>query len=296
VAAAASIGGRELARRLDPTLRVTFLDVGQGDAAVVQSPHGRTIVIDGGGTYDGSFDPGERVVEPFLRAHGITSVDLVILSHAHPDHMNGLQRVLERFPVAALWTSGDGARNPLYDRFIATARAGGVALPRPAATVWGGLEVEPLGPWMDDVIAAPPGMTVNDASLVVRLGFGGRAVLFSGDLEADGEGELVGRATVGQRVNADLLKVPHHGSKTSSSAELLDAVAPATAVISLGWQNRFHFPSPQVLDRYAARGVRVLRTDRHGAVSVVIEPLGALRMSCERGCPPPPATAGAGVR
>jgi competence protein ComEC len=287
--AGASLGGREIARRLDPNLRVTFLDVGQGDAAVVQGPGGRTIVIDGGGTYDGSFDPGERVVEPFLRSQGITGVDLVILSHAHPDHMNGLQRVLDRFVVGALWTSGDSAHNPLYDRFIATARARGVALPRPAATAWGPLDITPLGPWIDGAIAVPPGMTVNDASLVVRLSFAGRAVLFSGDLEADGEGELVGRATVGQQVNADLLKVPHHGSKTSSSAELLDAVTPATAVISLGWQNRFHFPAQQVLDRYAARGVRVLRTDQHGAVSAVIAGTGVIGLSCQRGCPAAPA-------
>ena len=96
---------------------------------------------------------------------------------------------------------------------------------------------------------------MNDASLVLRLAFAGRAVLFPGNLEADGEGELCGRRSLGQTVRSDVLKVPHHGSRTSSSDELLDAVEPELAVISLGWRNRFHFPAPEVLARYAgARG------------------------------------------
>jgi competence protein ComEC len=121
-----------------------------------------------------------------------------------------------------------------------------------------------------EAIGPPPGLTVNDASLVLRLSFAGRAVLFPGDLEADGEGELAGRRDVGQRVDADVLKVPHHGSRTSSSDDLLGAVRPSLAVMSLGWRNRFHFPAPEVLARYARRGVSVLRTDRDGAVTVAI--------------------------
>jgi competence protein ComEC len=127
-------------------------------------------------------------------------------------------------------------------------------------------------------------MSVNDASLVLRLAYGGRAVLFPGDLEGAGEGELVGRGSVGQAINADVLKVPHHGSRTSSSAELLDATQPTLAIASLGWQNRFHFPARPVLDRYAARGVRLLRTDLHGAVTVTISGAGALSVQCQRGC------------
>jgi competence protein ComEC len=120
---------------------------------------------------------------------------------------------------------------------------------------------------------------------VLRVAFAGRGVLFAGDLEADGEGELVGRRDAGQVVAADVLKVPHHGSRTSSSPELVDAVAPALAVMSLGWRNQFRFPAPEVVARYLTRGARVLRTDRDGAITLTIRLDGAVSVRCERGCP-----------
>jgi competence protein ComEC len=282
--AAGSLIARDVARRIDRRLRITFLDVGQGDAALIEGPAGHTMLIDGGGTFDGSFDPGERVIEPVLRARGIGRLDLIALSHPHPDHLNGLHRILERFSVGQLWTSGDDGRNPEYARLLATARRRGVALPTPAALHLGELGVTPLGPWLDGRIGAPAGLGVNDASLVVRIDYAGRGVLFPGDLEADGEGELVGRSALGDRIASDVLKVPHHGSRTSSTPELLDAVGPALAVISLGWQNRFHFPNPEVMARYRTRGVRLLRTDRDGAVTVVVAPGRPITVDCARGC------------
>ena len=288
IAAATSLGAREIARRTNPDLRITFIDVGQGDAALVEAPGGHTLLIDGGGSFDGSFDTGERVIEPLLRARGIGRLDLVALSHPHPDHLNGLQRVLERFSVDRLWTSGDDGHNPDYARLLATAHRRGVALPTPAPLSIGAVAVTPLGPWLDDRIGAPAGLSVNDASLVLRLAFGGRGAIFPGDLEADGEGELVGRRALGAPIAADVLKVPHHGSKTSSSPELVEAIAPSVAVISLGWQNRFHFPDPGVVVRYAARGTRVFRTDRDGAITLTITPTGEMSVACNRGCPARP--------
>jgi competence protein ComEC len=286
--AAGSLAGRELLRRSSSDTRVTFLDVGQGDAAVVEAP-GFVAVIDGGGTYDDTFDTGARVLEPFLRSRGIASIDLVVLSHPHPDHLNGLFRVLSRFPVGALWTSGDDGRNPRYGELLALARQRNVPTPRPRPLERGALRLTPLGPWLGEGIGAPPGTSVNDASLVVRLRFAGRSVLFPGDLEADGEAELVGNAAAGLSVASEILKVPHHGSRTSSSDDLLDAVQPSLAVISLGRQNRFHFPRPEVLRRYRLRGVRVLRTDESGAVIVTIDRRGTIHTECVRGCPDPGA-------
>jgi competence protein ComEC len=287
LAGAGSLVARDWLRRHDGRLRVTFLDVGQGDAAVIEAPGGAVAVIDGGGAFDDAFDPGERIVEPFLRARGISRIDLVALSHPHPDHLNGLRRIVARFPVRALWTSGDDGHNPEYAHLLGLARAAGIASPVPAPSALGPVHLEPLGPFVagpsGEAIGPPPGLTVNDASLVLRLSFAGRAVLFPGDLEADGEGELVGRRDVGQRVDADVLKVPHHGSRTSSSDELLDAVRPSLAVMSLGWRNRFHFPAPEVLARYATRDVNVLRTDRDGAVTVAISPDGRLDVTHARG-------------
>ena len=171
-----------------------------------------------------------------------------------------------------------------YQRLLALARQRGVPTRQVVTTALGGARIEPLGPYVDDQIGAPVGLSVNDASLVLRVGFAGRALLFPGDLEADGEGELVGRRDLGQSVSADVLKVPHHGSRTSSSDELVSAVAPRLAVMSLGWHNQFHFPAPEVLARYAAAGARVLRTDRDGAVTVTIAADGTLTVRCERGC------------
>ncbi|HTB59564.1 MAG TPA: ComEC/Rec2 family competence protein [Polyangia bacterium] len=284
IVATSSLVIRDLRRRFSDTLTVTFLDVGQGDAAVVEAPGGAVMLIDGGGTRDGQFDTGARIVEPFLRARGISRLDVVALSHPHPDHLNGLFRVLQRFPVGAFWSSGDDGRNPEYRRLVALAQTRGVPIPEVAPTALGGARVEPLGPFLDERIGAPPGLTVNDASLVLRVLFAGRSVLFAGDLEADGEGELCGRRALGQAVRSDVLKVPHHGSRTSSSDELLEAVEPELAVMSLGWRNQFHFPAPEVLARYAAHGARTLRTDRDGAVTVTVAPGGALRVACERGC------------
>jgi competence protein ComEC len=283
VVALGSLAAREVGRRASDGTRITFLDVGQGDAAVVEAP-GFVAVIDGGGTYDDTFDTGARVLEPFLRFRGIDRIDLVVLSHPHPDHLNGLFRVLSRFPVSALWTSGDDGRNPRYGELMTLARGRGVTTPVPQTLERDGLTLSPLGPWLGQRIGAPPGTSVNDASLVVRLGFAGRAVLFPGDLEADGEAELVGNAAGGVPVSSEVLKVPHHGSRTSSSDELLDAVRPMLAVISLGRQNRFHFPRPEVLRRYRERGVRVLRTDESGAVIVTIDGRGGMSAECVRGC------------
>jgi competence protein ComEC len=284
--ASASLATREYRRRHERDLVITFLDVGQGDAAVVEAPGGAVMLVDGGGTRDGNFDPGARIIEPFLRARGIGRLEVVALSHPHPDHLNGLFTVLEHFDVAGFWSSGDDGRNPEYRRLVEVVRRRGIpsppVVPRPLGAAW----IEPLGPFNGDDVGAPSGLTVNDASLVLRVGWAGRGVLFAGDLEADGEGELSGRRDAGQTVAADVLKVPHHGSRTSSSAELLDAVSPALAVMSLGWRNQFHFPAPEVVARYAARGTRVLRTDRDGAVTIAISPAGEISPRCERGCPP----------
>jgi competence protein ComEC len=291
-----SLAARDLVRRRRADLVVTFLDVGQGDAAVVQFPGGHAMLIDGGGTYDGAFDPGARIVEPFLRAEGILRLDLVALSHPHPDHMGGLHRVLQRFEVNALWTSGDDGHNPDYRTLLAEAAERRIPTPAPASRTLGDggapALIEPLGPFVSqpggrERIGPPEGASVNDASLVLRVARAGRAVLFSGDLEGPGEGELCGRVEAGQIIAADVLKVPHHGSRTSSSEELLSAVHPRVAVISLGWLNRFHFPRPEVIERYRRRGIRILRTDQVGAITLTLGPGGELALDCQRGCDSP---------
>jgi competence protein ComEC len=265
-------------------MRVTFLDVGQGDAAVIEGPRGFVAVIDGGGDPQGAFDTGARIVEPYLRRRGIARIDLVALSHPHPDHLNGLLRIVERFPVGALWTSGDDGNNPVYGRLMALAADRGVPTPVPARLTLPSGTIEAVHPWLGDRIAAPPGLGVNDASLVLRVIHAGRSVLFSGDIEGDGEVELAGRARLGVRVAADVLKVPHHGSSTSSTPELLRLVHPQLAVASLGRQNQFRFPRPEIVARYRQAGIRLLRTDEGGAVTLTIDEKGSLDATCVLGC------------
>ena len=156
-------------------------------------------------------------------------------------------------------------------------------------TVWrkGGVALSVLAPppGPDGLAAADPVLSDNDNSLVVRIDFGGRRVLFTGDVEADGEADLVAARGPSGALRADVVKVPHHGSPTSSSPALVRAVHPRVAVISCGPLNRFHFPSPEVVARWRAAGARVLRTDHDGSVTVTIAPDGAMTAR-PRGPPP----------
>jgi competence protein ComEC len=282
--ATASLVVRDLRRKTADEMRVTFIDVGQGDSALLEGPRGFVMLVDGGGRYDDSFDTGARVVEPVLRARGIARVDLVVLSHPHPDHLNGLLRVLARFEVGRLWTSGDDGHNPRYGELLALAHQHGVPTPVPARFESKGMRIEPLGPWVGDVVGPPPGLDANNASLVVRASYAGHAVLFTGDIGIDGEAELVARGETGLGIASDIVKVPHHGSRTSSGDEFLAAVQPSMAVVSVGRHNTFHLPSSATMARYAARGVHVRRTDLEGAVTVAVDVQGHLSVTCMRGC------------
>jgi len=278
-------------RLFNPDLRVTFLAVGQGDGAVVRFPGSQVMVIDGGGAFGGTFDPGERIVAPYLWSRKIMHVDYVALSHPDRDHFGGLTFIVENFSPAEFWSGGVASDDYSYARLLdAVARVDAREVlcdaAAPARTI-GGVEVRCLWP-----AAKPHEAKDNNSSMVIRLSYRGRAILFAGDLEARGERELI---ATGADLRAAILKAPHHGSATSSSAALIAAVHPAAAVISLGWHNQFHFPAAAVIDRYRAAGVAVFRTDRLGAITVDVTGDG-LAMRCYRGgriAMPPDGTASA---
>jgi competence protein ComEC len=249
-------------------LRVSVLDVGQGDSIVIDLPDGRAMLIDGGGFVGSPVDPGKRVILPLLRARRRTRIDIAVLSHPHPDHFTGLASALPELDVGELWDSGQGEEQgagPTYAGLLEGLRKRGVPVRRPdslcgAPRDFGGARVELLAPCPGYV----PDEGANDNSLIVKITYGRRAVLLVGDAEHAAETGLLRRG--GGILRADFLKVGHHGSRTSTSPEFLAAVKPETVAISSGVRNRFGHPHPVAMATLQAAGVEILRTDRGGEI------------------------------
>ncbi|MFO0588789.1 MAG: ComEC/Rec2 family competence protein [Polyangiaceae bacterium] len=248
-------------------LRVTALDVGQGDAILIDFPDGEGMLVDGGGMVGNPVDPGARVILPVLAARRRTRLDVIALTHPHPDHFTGLASVARAVPFGELWETGQGemvGARGAYAGLLGAARSKGAAIRRPKELcgrprMFGEARVEVLAP-CPDVLADTP---ANDASLVLRIDFGERSALLVGDAERDAERALLAS---GARLHADLLKVGHHGSRTSSSEDFLRAVDPRYAMISCGVRNRFGHPHPAAMERIAATRASVFRTDRGGEI------------------------------
>ncbi len=237
-------------------LEVTFLSVGHGDAIVISS-RGEHALIDGGGVPNGT-DTGRRFVVPFLKQQRIGRLKLAALSHPHPDHALGLASTLSLVPTERLWLPagiGDGPLNHLVREAAKGAAVEEVELGHPPFSI-GAARLEVLGPPTDRVLLEG----VNDQSMVLKIQHGEVSMLLTGDVEAAGE-ELLSPGEV------TVLKAPHHGSRTSSSAEFVHRVRPRYVVFCVGRKNRFGFPHPEVQARYRAEGARCYRTDLDGAVT-----------------------------
>jgi competence protein ComEC len=263
-------------------LRVTFIDVGQGDAALVETPGGAAILIDTGGLPGGrrldrrSIEvPGARAVLPLLRERRIRALDVVALSHPHPDHHGGLGALIGAVEIREVWAvPGPGAVPDLDAVLRALAVTGTEVRAPPESIDIGGVRVEVLAPRYLGRIAADPVSSVNDNSMVLAIEYAGRRILFTGDIEVDGEELLL--ADRRGRLRADLVKVAHHGSSTSSTESFVAATGAAHAIISCGRGNRFGFPDGGVVDRWRAAGARIIRTDVVGSITASIDRGGAI--------------------
>jgi competence protein ComEC len=249
-----------------PPPRVIALDVGQGDAVIVQG-RGATILFDGGRAFPGGVDRGRTTVVPALAALGVGRLDLVIASHGDLDHRGGLPAVLEGVSSDRLWLPPGGREAPAFASLVAAAREQQMEIAEKGSgdrsERFADLQVTPLWP------PRSSGLSRNDASLVVRVDVAGSRVLLTGDIEAPTETALL---SSGAELRADVLELPHHGSRTSATSRFLRAVAPSVAIASAPCPGRFGMPHRVVLDRAATLGIPVWWTGRDGAVLVGLSP------------------------
>jgi competence protein ComEC len=274
-------------------LELTVLDVGQGDSLFVVSPHGRTLLMDGGGGFIGfagheqqnGIDPGEEAVSPYLWSRGFQKLDVVALTHAHQDHIGGLAAILENFRVGTLWI-GREVESAALAKLENLAREKKVPIVhelRGEAFSWDGVEAQLL--WPEISPQAVGTSAKNNDSLVLHLEYGERGMMLPGDAEKQAESTIVSDNDE-TALRADVLKVGHHGSKNSTTPEFLAAVHPRVAVISAGEDNPYGHPNPELLARLTAAGVRILRTDHDGAVHMLTDGK-RLEISCFVACPEP---------
>lgn len=257
------------------TLTITYLDVGQGDGAVIRTPNGAMIVIDSGGRLERGALPdgrspaeavGERVVLAYLRRSGVQRVDVLVNSHPHGDHVGGCAPIVRALPVGRIIDGGQRYGGRAFTDCLSEARAHNVPITivrRGDRFSIDGVDAEVLAP--ESPLVSGGTNDINENSVVLRLGYGPFHALFTGDAGTQAEARLL---KGGDDLEADVLKVGHHGSAYASTPAFIAAVRPRLAVISVGRHNLFGHPAAPTLRSYAAFGVPVLRTDRCGAVTV----------------------------
>jgi competence protein ComEC len=264
------------------SLEVTAIDVGQGDSIFVVGPNGGTMLIDAGGPVGGvteaaeatsRFDVGEEVVSPYLWSRRFRRLDVIALSHAHSDHMGGMPAVMRNFRPRELWVSID-PNSEAYRALLAEAAQLGVVVRHfyaGAQFAWDGTEVTMMAPEAGYANKTEP---VNNDSLVMRIQYGKASVLLAGDAEAPSEQAMLAHGRVAA---VTLLKVGHHGSRTSTTQAFLDAAAPKDAVMSVGLGNTFGHPRYEVIERIADARIRLYRTDEFGLTTFLLGRDGGIR-------------------
>ena len=242
-------------------LSVVFLDVGQGDSTLIRAPNGQVMLIDGGR----SIQLADQVILPQIKAWGASQVDVLVVTHPDADHISGLVGVLENFPVKLAALTGDQHATQIYERLLTDIRdqriqtlqvRTGTTIPFDSA-----VKLEVLGP-NDELVNRD---NTNDGSIVIKLTYGQTSFLLPGDAEM-----LVNQALLqrGADVRATVLKLGHHGSRTSTTESWLRAVQPQWGIISAGAGNSYGHPHPEVIAALDKLGIQYLRTDEHGTITI----------------------------
>ena len=253
-------------------LTLTFIDVGQGDSILIEFPKGKRMLIDGGGLYEDRFDIGKNVIAPFLWKKKIRRIDFLVLTHPDPDHLKGLNFIASHFSIGQFWDNGLRSDSEFYSRLEETLLRKKVdrffLSEKTPQKIINGVQISFLNP-PGKVESHRVGRNTsffNNHSLVMKLLFKNIKVLLTGDIEKEVEYRLIRE---GYSLRADILKIPHHGSASSSTPLFLEKVKPTYAILSVGERNIGRLPHPEVLKRYEHLGSTIFRTDRHGAITVV---------------------------
>jgi competence protein ComEC len=257
----------------EKNLKVTAIDVGQGSSILVELPHGKRLLIDGGGFSDGSFDVGRYIVAPYLWHERISKIDIVILTHPHPDHLNGLIYILSNFRINEVWINGDRSESEEYREFervihekkikheSVSAKTGKVQLGDVIIDV-----MNPQGPIGNHEEPSQHFEEINNRSIVMKMTFEDVSLFFPGDISEPAETALI---QSDRDMTSQVMFVPHHGGVSSSTEPFIRKIRPHIAVVSCGTDNIYNVPHPDVLNRYSTMGTKIFRTDKNGAVSII---------------------------
>ncbi|MGD1152579.1 MAG: DNA internalization-related competence protein ComEC/Rec2 [Syntrophales bacterium] len=256
-------------------LVVTAIDVGQGSSVLLRLPGGKKILVDGGGIYDNNFDIGKYVLAPFLWHERIRHIDIVVLTHPHPDHLNGLIYILSNFNVNEVWTNGETAESDTYKDFmkivneknmthrLMSERVGDIRINNVTISILNPIDTVAL----NNDLPRQFDKTNNDA-IAMKIAIGNVSILLPADISEPSEMRII---NAHKNIKSHVLFAPHHGGFTSSTVPFLNRVRPKIAVISCGRDNVYNDPHPDVLTRYFRRGTRVLRTDVNGAINITTD-------------------------